>query len=871
MKSVFKKGLRGRTLMVLAPLVLLVALAFATSGYITNSSAASCTYGNCGHVAPPSSYGVSNDALYVANGNAQNVAVIDVGTMSIVDHIPVPVQPNGLAGLGMYTETHGVVASKDRASIYAQDALSGGYLASAPYQLYQIGVKNGNVIRSIPLPTDSYDPVGYCGLEYALNDESSNELVATSMNASDATLQSIGAPNLGRPAAEQQGGWAYVDIANGTDTGFTSVYNPANGTNYESATCGIAWDASGTHAFASTMFNPYVANLSWSGGNGGANANASGTPVSFTAPPAAGRMYHQAETDKAKNLLYVTSEDGNIDVFNISTGTAVYDTTINIRALLGSTTSAIHSVDLSPSNSNVIYLTARHTPGNGDTTEVALDVSNLAAPQVIGAVDGLDNEACGVYAIPDKQDFYAAADIDNLSNDMLFVANGNANNVAVADVGTMSIVDHIPVPVQPAGLAGLGMYPEVHGVVASQDRTSIYAQDALSGGYLASAPYQLYNINSATGSVIRSIPLPTDSYDPVGYCGLEYALNDESSNELVATSMNASDATLQSIGAPNLGRPAAEQQGGWAYVDIANGTDTGFTSVYNPANGTNYESATCGIAWDASGTHAFASTMFNPYVANLSWSGGNGGANANASGTPVSFTAPPAAGRMYHQAETDKAKNLLYVTSEDGNIDVFNISTGTAVYDTTINIRALLGSTTSAIHSVDLSPSNSNVIYLTARHTPGNGDTTEVALDVSNLAAPKVIGSINGLDNEACGVYAIGDKQDFYGHKPSLSLSETRVYWASLSDYLAGKLSVDYSIANSDAAVPTNVAAGVVITGSNSTNGVTVATALPLAVGNIGGSSSAALTLQYNVPVGVTSFVTTTDASAQNGSAIFTY
>ncbi len=458
-----------------------------------------------------------------------------------------------------------------------------------------------------------------------------------------------------------------------------------------------------------------------------------------------------------------------------------------------------------------------------------------------------------------------------VSNDALYVANGNASNVAVIDVGTMSIVDTIPVPAQPNGLAGLGMYWEVHGVVASKDRASVYAQGALSGGYLAGAPYQLYQIGVKNGNVIRSIPLPTDSYDPVGYCGLEYALNDENSNELVATSMNASDATLQSIGAPNLGRPAAEQQGGWAYVDIANGTDTGFTSMYNPANGTNYESSTCGISWNASGNNAYASTMFNPYVANLSWTGGNGGANANASGTPTSFTAPPATGRMYHQNDTDKAKGLLYVGSEDGNIDVFNISTGSAVYDTTINVRALDGSTTSAIHSIDISPSNSNVIYVTARNTPDNSNNMELVIDVSNLAAPKLIGSIGGFTHDVCGVYAIGDKQDFYGHKPSLSLSETRVYWASLSDYAAGKLSVDYSIANSDAAVPTNVAANVSITGSSSTNGVTAATALPLAVGNIGGGGSTALTLQYNVPVGVGSFMTKTDASAQNGAAIFTY
>ncbi|MCL5883226.1 MAG: hypothetical protein M1539_04535, partial [Actinobacteria bacterium] len=180
--------------MVLMPLALLIVVAIATSGAISAGSAQYFVY----HQAPPTADGLANQLLYVAGGTQSDVKVIDVGTMSVVDKIPVPVQPSGLAGLGMNWEVHGVVPSQDRSSIYAVGALSGGYLASAPYQMYNISTSTKAVIRSIPLGDSATNPVGYCGLEYNLNDESSNEIIAASMNAADGTLMSIGAPNLGR-------------------------------------------------------------------------------------------------------------------------------------------------------------------------------------------------------------------------------------------------------------------------------------------------------------------------------------------------------------------------------------------------------------------------------------------------------------------------------------------------------------------------------------------------------------------------------------------------------------------------------------------------------------------------------------------------
>ncbi len=111
------------------------------------------------------------------------------------------------------------------------------------------------------------------------------------------------------------------------------------------------------------------------------------------------------------------------------------------------------------------------------------------------------------------------------------------------------------------------------------------------------------------------------------------------------------------------------------------------------------------------------------------------------------------------------------------------------------------------------------------------------------------------------------------GIKPSIGLSLPTPYWASFADYSARLLSVDWKISNPVA----NIAYDVAITGSTNTNGVTVATILPVPVANImskAGTVSpdgsvnpdgwAIVTLKYNVPVGVGSWHTTTNAGSQD-------
>ncbi len=952
MKHIINKSRKLRIAAILAPLALLVVLAIAVAGYASAGSSVYCTYGNCGSsLAPNASYGISNQLLYVANGLSSNVKVIDVGTMNIVDTIPVPNEaaPAGIHALNpslMNWETHGVVPSADHKDIYAVGALNGGSWSTTAdtsstfqmgvYKAYKINTATKTLDGTVPLeqiaqatdpktgapevdkngnpvmaPTNSMNPVGYCGLQYNLNDVNSNYLVAASMNADDATLstalkdpntgQSV---NLGRPAADQTGGWTTVNLSTGQFSSFMSAdYNG----NLESSTCGIAWNANGTQAYASQMFEPLIDTVNWNA------AAATGTLTgSIGALP--NTMYHQETTDKAKGHLFV-SEENNIDVYDMSTNTQV--ATINVYGLLGAT-KGVHTHSVAFTNAggkDVLYATVRNFPV-GSASEIVLDVSNLSSPVLIGSISGLDPEACGVYADTDKSQYYEASGLtanaqvapeaphNALNNDLLFVANGRSSNVKVLDPGSLKIVDTIPVPNEqtPAGLHAMNpglMNWEVHSIVVSKDRTKIYTAGALSGGSYQTpgdtsspfqlADYQLYTIGTANKTLEAHAPLagPNDPVNLVGYCGMEFNLNNENSNILVASSMNASNATLKTALKNPDGTPfdaggargsGHSELGGWSSFNLSTGQNIGFVSGDGSnlvdalgnvisADTNSPESSTCGITWNAAGTDGYASQMFQPLVNKINWDGATGtGTSAG-----VAFPASTVPGTMYHQEAMDKATGMLFIASSSGNIDVMDSNTGAIVG--AIDVSSLVG-TQPDVHGIEMSPSDPSVLYVTARNTPNAGHATELILKVGNEQNPAttttLLGAIPNLDMAACGVYAIGDKATWQAVQdttaPSLALYQNHVYWGSMADYQAGKLSVDWSIS---AGATSSAASGVTVVGAHSTNGVSLASAMPLNIGDIGATGSAGFTLQYNVPSGVSVFMTSTYATADGGT--FTY
>ena len=98
------------------------------------------------------------------------------------------------------------------------------------------------------------------------------------------------------------------------------------------------------------------------------------------------------------------------------------------------------------------------------------------------------------------------------------------------------------------------------------------------------------------------------------------------------------------------------------------------------------------------------------------------------------------------------------------------------------------------------------------------------------------------------------------GTKPSLSLSTSRIYWGSYSDYTARLLSVDYQVSNGSS----EAASSIRVISTNSTNGVSLQTQLPTTFGSIPANGSSSFTLQYTVPAGVSTFRNTIFAQAND-------
>ncbi|GBE58148.1 hypothetical protein BMS3Abin01_01079 [bacterium BMS3Abin01] len=443
-----------------------------------------------------------------------------------------------------------------------------------------------------------------------------------------------------------------------------------------------------------------------------------------------------------------------------------------------------------------------------------------------------------------------------VSDQLLYIANGDDSNVAIIDVGTMNIVDYVPVPRAPDGLLpGLGMHWEIHGVVPSNDRASIYAVGALSGDANSS---DLYQVDIATGTEIRRIPM-TGSL--VGYCGLEYDVNDTTSDNLVAADMAAGPgvaASLEAAYSPAAGGPLPPgtlpvTQGGWQENSLSTGTATNHISTDFDGDG---ESSTCGISWNAAGTVGYASLMWD--AANsvtIDWAGTKTATGEN----------PALPGAVIHQNTAAKSRDLLFVTGgTSGVLEVVDMTTNATVG--TIDMTLLTNSVTAEPHGVEIVPGEDNLLYVMVRQVPDPypGGATVMLLDITSPLAPVVKGSVQGLNEAACGIYVM-EKTAWNPGQPALSLSMGTVYWATMADYTNGILSVDFGIAN---AGPD--AKDVTITGTVNSAGV-ASVNTPSLPQNIATAGSAAYTVEYHIPSGVIAFSTTVHATAQSGATIYSY
>lgn len=96
--------------------------------------------------------------------------------------------------------------------------------------------------------------------------------------------------------------------------------------------------------------------------------------------------------------------------------------------------------------------------------------------------------------------------------------------------------------------------------------------------------------------------------------------------------------------------------------------------------------------------------------------------------------------------------------------------------------------------------------------------------------------------------------------RPGLSLKPAGIYWNSYADYAARLLSVKFNIDNASG----SGVIGLTLTGSLSSNGVTLFSRLPLTVGDIAPNGSASIFLKYTVAATDRAFRTETYAYGQD-------
>ena len=408
-----------------------------------------------------------------------------------------------------------------------------------------------------------------------------------------------------------------------------------------------------------------------------------------------------------------------------------------------------------------------------------------------------------------------------LADDLVFMGNAGGSDIKVIDVWAQSVVNTIG--------TGTAMNNN-HGVQIDGDPRYIWtANDGVVNQNLRVVKYDLGTLSQAA-AYEQNVP----GYTGSGLCGIEFNQNDPSQN-LWAEAMSSNPG-----------------QGGVWEIN----PDTGFTGNYvDPGMGSDNR-ATCGIGWNSTGTVAYASLMVAKKTAEVSWVG-----------APAPTGRASAHSPLLHILDTNKEAGLVYVAGGNSNgvgssLEVVDMATMSVVGRTPLE-----GFNP---HSVTLTHNN-GIVYVHSRIGAPDGTGTLLVLDAGGgnaggtLTQPALMavipdqGTGGSCGNDVAWIGEGGPSKSDYCGKPSLSLSKTRIYWASYADYQAGQLSVDYSIANGSALA---AAHNVQIAGTSNSNGVTMVSATP--GGNVPGGSNAAVTIKYQIPAGVTSFKSTVYATAND-------
>ena len=245
--------------------------------------------------------------------------------------------------------------------------------------------------------------------------------------------------------------------------------------------------------------------------------------------------------------------------------------------------------------------------------------------------------------------------------------------------------------------------------------------------------------------------------------------------------------------------------------------------------------------------------------ASTSWTATNGGGSGT--GNTVVVSNEGATVISYHS--TDVAGN---VEAPDKTVTVAIDKTAPSVTGLAPTGTVTSSSTTISGSYADLgSGINSTTAAVTRDGLPVAGCTataTGISCPVSGLADGLHTYTVSVADNAG----NTGSSSNSFTvstctpARPNLGIRTGSVSWASYADYSAGELSVQLIVSNTG----TTTGYGVAITGSANTNGVTLSTATPIALGDIAAGGSASAVVKYHIPVSVTGFSATIGGSASD-------
>lgn len=323
-----------RTVMVMAPLVLLVVIALATSGI--------------GSAAAPDPQ-LSDDLVLFGDGGGNRIGVVDVDAMARV---------NWVGGGTVIAGNHGIQMDGDGRYVWTANATMS---SSTTARIVRFDLGTLAVDKYFDTASGSQYAFnnGFCGIEYNQNNAASGKLWTLSM------------------ATNGTGGAYEFDANTGTTGGYVDTSAGAD----SSDTCGIGWNSGGTVAYSSLMAAKKTNQMGWPGGG-------------ITGTTAHSVTLHILDVNKSNGMAYVSAGAANgvgstMDVVDTSTMTKV-----GSLALGGYNP---HSATLAHNN-GFLYAHSRTVSGGNAAAILIMDIGgggtgSATSPNLIGVIP--DNGGAG--------------------------------------------------------------------------------------------------------------------------------------------------------------------------------------------------------------------------------------------------------------------------------------------------------------------------------------------------------------------------------------------------------------------------------------------------------------------------------------------